>query len=100
MIGHFSVKCKTQPERYKKDKKQSYSKDKKGRKGQVRAVDLLQAGSGSEDEYAFTIDDKSKDEMLHVVLGNVTIPMLIDSGASTNIVDKNTWSFLKKNHIK
>ena len=100
LIGHFSVKCKTQPERYKKDKKQSYSKDKKGRKGQVRAVDLLQSGSGSEDEYAFTIDDKSKDEMLHVVLGNVTVPMLIDSGASTNIVDKNTWSFLKKNHIK
>ena len=42
---------------------------------------------------------KLKDEK-YVFIGNVEVEMLIDSGATCNILDRQLWEFLKKNSIK
>ena len=54
-------------------------------------------------EYAFCMNSTSIDEdtcRVDVQVGGVKIPnMLIDSGATVNIVDRETWENLKKMHI-
>ena len=35
-----------------------------------------------------------------VSVGGVPLEMVIDSGASTNVMDKHLWEDLKKKHIK
>ena len=50
-------------------------------------------------EYAFTVGDK-KQEKIEVIIGGCKLSMIIDSGASTNIIDKQTWEWLKRNKVK
>ena len=45
-------------------------------------------------EYAFTVDSGKKGGMVIVQLGGVSVEVLIDSGASTNVIDKRTWEEL------
>ena len=42
-----------------------------------------------EDEYAFTVNSATPPEKIDVTVGGVVVAMLIDSGASTNVIDKN-----------
>ncbi|KAA0709172.1 hypothetical protein E1301_Tti017617 [Triplophysa tibetana] len=51
-------------------------------------------------EYAFVIQDKNMDDRLNVCLGNVYLKMLVDSGATSNIIDESTWEKLKSSNIK
>ena len=53
-----------------------------------------------EDEYAFTVNSATSPEKIDVTVGGVVVAMLIDSGASTNVIDKNLWSKLKQDKIK
>ena len=58
-------------------------------------------GSGrDEDEYAFTVSSATSPEKIDVIVGGVVVAMLIDSGASTNVIDKHLWSKLKQDKIK
>lgn len=50
--------------------------------------------------YAFVIEDDSNTERVTFNVGGVDLPMLIDSGASCNIVDEDTWEMLKEKKIK
>lgn len=54
-----------------------------------------------EDEsvYAFPVDNK-KQEKIEVTVGGWKLNMIVDSGASTNIINKQTWEWLKKNKVK
>lgn len=49
-------------------------------------------------KYAFTIGDVGAGRV-KVHVGGVPLYMLVDSGASVNVVDKDTWSSLKNNNI-
>ena len=49
-----------------------------------------------EDEYAFTVNSVTSPEKIDVTVGGVVVEMLIDSGASTNVIDKDLWSKLKQ----
>ena len=46
---------------------------------------------GDEYKYAFTVGDGNTDGMINVLVGGISVQMLIDSGASTNMIDKMTW---------
>ena len=48
--------------------------------------------------YAFTVGGRN--EKIEVTVGGCKLNMIIDSGASTNIIDKETWEWLKKNKVK
>ena len=53
-----------------------------------------------EDEYAFTVSSVTSPEKIDATVGRVVVEMLVDSGASTNVIDKNLWSKLKQDKIK
>ena len=73
-----------------KRKKQA-SQGPKG--GSANMVDTQ--GDEDDPEYAFTVGDK-KEEKIEVIIGGCKLSMIIDSGASTNIINKQTWEWLKK----
>ena len=54
------------------------------------------------DDYAFTVDNFGNESgVVDLKVGGVAITsILIDSGATCNIVDKATWEMLKKNGVK
>lgn len=47
-------------------------------------------------DYAFVIEDDSDIERVTLNVGEVDLLILIDSDASSKIVDVNTWEMLKK----
>ena len=53
-----------------------------------------------DDEYAFTVNSATSPEKIDVTVGGVVVEMLIDSGASINVIDKHLWSKLKQDKIK
>ena len=87
--GHFAICCKT---------KKPEKAPNKGRRGpRVNRVEEVSSG----DEFAFTIASSARDDdKLSVNVGGVNIKMLIDSGASCNVIDKELWNALKQQKIK
>ncbi|KAL9974702.1 hypothetical protein ACROYT_G011773 [Oculina patagonica] len=58
--------------------------------------------SHQRDGYAFAVNDGNKARgIIHLQLGGVELKdVLIDSGASCNIVDKTTWESFKQKGVK
>ena len=52
-----------------------------------------------EPAYAFTVGDRNE-EKIEVTVEGCKLNMIIDSGASTNIIYKQTWECLKKNKVR
>ena len=50
-----------------------------------------------EDEYAFIV--KSQPGKIEVLIGDILVEMVVDSGASTNVIDKHLWSKLQQEKI-
>ena len=87
---HFSSQCRSKESKRRDDKK-----PKKKRK-----VRYMQGeNDDEEDEYAFTVKSVSQPEKVQVLVGGCVVKMVIDSGASTNIVDKGLWNDLKQQKI-
>ncbi|CAB4032808.1 Retrovirus-related Pol poly, partial [Paramuricea clavata] len=87
---HFEAQCKTTP---KEEKGNNVSRHQQRR----RAVNVI----NPEEEYpayAFIVGS-TKPEKVEVTVGGCQLNMIIDSGASVNIVDKQTWEWLKKNRV-
>ena len=70
----------------------------KGSRGSVKYVDENEGKQ--EKDFAFVVRDNSNADSLKFNVGGIDLVMLIDSGATTNIVDENTWEMLKENKIK
>ena len=51
------------------------------------------------DDYVFTVVQQGGAK-LNFNVGGVNLDMLVDSGASVNIVDEETWSCLKEQRLK
>ena len=51
-------------------------------------------------EYAFALTEHPDAGNIAVTVGNVKLKMMIDSGTTSNIVDEQTWEWLKTQHIK
>ena len=92
---HFGSQCKTKTAKPPKPRREEKPKGKKKKKS-VRYV----GSERDEDEYAFTVNSVTSPEKIEVTVGGVVVEMLIDSGASTNVIDKNLWSKLKQDKIK
>ena len=54
---------------------------------------------GGEDEYAFAVNSAAPPEKINVTVGGVVVAVLIDSGASTNVIDRNLWLKLKQERL-
>lgn len=71
-------------------------KERIRRETHVRYVE----SEGGEDEYAFAVNSAAPPEKINVTVGGVVVAVLIYSGASTNVIDKNLWLKLKQEKIK
>ena len=71
-------------------------------RSQKRSVNLVNDDAARNDsDYAFCLGGTEDDSnMLRVDVGNVTLKMLVDSGATSNIVDEATWEKLKLKKVE
>ncbi|XP_070576981.1 uncharacterized protein [Ptychodera flava] len=67
-------------------------------KSRVNAVEEPQ--DTSKHDYFFTVHGKGNSNMLDINIGGVKLQMLVDSGATSNIIDERTWERLKSEWIK
>ena len=69
--------------------------DDKTRKGDIRQV-------SEDDGFAFTIQTRGKEiPTIDIELGGVQLKgVLVDSGSTSNVIDRGTWEMLKRNNIK
>ena len=81
--GHFASVCKTDSGRDRGD-------------GKVNLVESEE----SDDEYAFSVSSRESMERVDVTVGGHIISMIVDSGASVNVIDQKLWSELKEQRIK
>ena len=92
--GHFEKVCKTK------------LKTSEGRKvGKDRRVRQVGVGVDENDdsEYAFAVlggADNPDNGEISVKIGGVQVTMIIDSGASCNVLDHNLWEYLKANKVR
>lgn len=91
LVGHYARKCKTKTERYNNGKPKTFRPD--NRKDAVRQIE-------ENKEFAFTVQDEIPSGTVNAKVGGILLNLLIDSGASCNIVDKITWTYLKQQKIK
>ena len=97
-IGHFAVCCKT------KEHKPS-QRDNEGRNNtRGRAYQLSEdSATGQQDYYAFAVgvgQTTSGSEVDLKIGGVMLTAVLIDSGASCNLIDQTTWEVLKKKSVQ
>ena len=90
--NHFESCCKTKPKTYQK------------KKDKVRNVEVVSHDQDQvESEYAFSVLDKHYDftsGKVPICVGGVTLTVLIDSGASCNVLNRKLWESLKQRHIE
>ena len=80
---HFASVCKTKPK-------------KRG----VNQVQTELAANAEQVDYAFRVTKEVHSNLLQLSVGGVKLEMLVDSGATNNIVDEETWEDLKVKKIK
>ena len=95
-IGHFAVVCKMKSGMENQWSSGSRSVKQVSSEREHKVVDKVE----DDDEYAFSIGHDSGAVVDLVVGGVILRRVLIDSGASCNIVDKHTWENLKKQGIE
>ena len=90
--GHFSVCCGKRG-----SSKLNANNDAKGKKAYVSG----ETGYGSGDGYAFVVGQQCQEgEVTLTIRGAKLKGVLIDSGASCNLIDYETWDNLKRNSVK
>ena len=93
--GHFQEQCRTKQNGEARQKQtKGYRNPKGGAANMVGCYD-----EEEEPVYAFALGDRNE-EKIEVTVGGFKLNMITDSGASTNIIDKQTWEWLKKNKVK
>ena len=95
-IGHYQSQCKTKCGGSSGNGPQMHPRS--------RRVNAVETGSDqeSESEFAFVVDDTNvRDGCIDVCVGGVLLSdVLIDSGATCNLIDKATWQSLKEQHVR
>ncbi|XP_046407907.1 uncharacterized protein LOC124172511 [Ischnura elegans] len=101
LIGHFSKCCKTKASKIK-SRAASPSKRKVRNVSCDNESDCESSGSGVKGGYTFSAKGGSKvnHDLLKVKIGSVPSDVLIDSGATVNVIDKEEWERLKSEKVK
>ena len=102
--GHFEAVCKTKEKQTSGRGAGGPHKPDVGKRGaayHVRQVET-EGTQGDDCEYAFGILDHSNvssDEKISVKIEGLPVTMIIDSGASCNVIGRNVWGYLKANKV-
>lgn len=97
-VGHFEIVCRTDMSKHKEKKDQKQYKKFTGKK----KVYTVESDEEDEDTFAFTVDDQgmktiksSEEATVNILINGQSVKMLIDSGASCNVIDEELWNKLK-----
>ena len=110
--GHFAKVCKSRTNSAHENRRPQTTQNKpngprQGQKPQIRQVQQdttskdtpkSQDSSNSEDDFIFMCDNNANHKMPHVKvkINNTTIKMVLDTGASINILDETTFHAFQK----
>ena len=108
--GHFAACCKSRGKQDEQNKTTGkYDTDKKFRKkvkSKVRQLDTDDDSDEDEDQWeysysvtCFGVNSSGDDAMLQAKVGGVNLKLMIDSGASCNIIDQDSWEECKRRQI-
>jgi len=86
----LALQCKSRPS----SSRSHGNKDYKPNRNTANAVQTEE-----EEVYAFSVGDNKQDK-IPVIVGGCEISMIIDSGASANVLDRQTWEWLNRNKVK
>ena len=95
--GHFAVCC------WKKGAMKPLPSGNQGsyQARNRKAYHVAEGATGPEDGYAFVVGGQQEAGEITLKVGGVELEnVLIDSGASCNLIDYGTWNNLKQKHIK
>ena len=95
-VGHFAKCCKTKKT---KGPRRNTLQNKRGHRGTVNQVNF-EDYSDDKSEYAFTIVDEKQPVVLVSIGGVPNVSMIVDSGASCNVIDRQLWESLKQKKVK
>nr|CAI5866936.1 unnamed protein product [Callosobruchus analis] len=90
--GHLRICCKSKRKR-KSPYREVEQKNKRNKFTTINKIDCETEGV----DYIFHLDN---DTTIPCEVGGVLIPMIVDSGSKSNIIDDRTWQILKQNKIK
>ena len=118
---HFAKKCKSKLKQGDNQNKttsfkgnagekgkSSYQKNRFGQKkrGNIRHVEGDSDsesddhdGQSEQKNYQFALND-THHEKVPVVIGGITVPVIVDSGSDSNVIDRELWEHLKQKNIK
>jgi len=96
-IGHWANVCKTKLHKGRNEPRSMGN----GRKSHRKSGKVNQVETSSDDEYAFILrsNNNLNSGLIDVRIGGVLTQCLIDSGSTANVVDEDTWKYLKKQKI-
>lgn len=95
--GHFAVCCEKTGTR----KPRPTTKQENSQIRSKKAFHVAEGAAEREDKYAFVVGGQHKTGELSLKVGGVDLGnVLIDSGASCNLIDSETWNSLKQKHIE
>ena len=92
-MGHFQLQCRT---------KTKVDKGPHAHSSSSRRVNTVDVDSDDSNEYAFVVDgENNAGGCVDMCIGGVVVrDVLIDSGATCNLVNRNTWEALKRQHVR
>jgi hypothetical protein len=103
IVGHYAACCKIKPsrverERFNKKKGKGNTKSVKKADGDKKRDSALDDSNAEETiEFAFRVTSfnvhkvSSAEHLVEVSVGSVPVKVLIDAGATVNVIDKKEW---------
>ena len=92
--GHFAGVCKSAPKRVTDSPNIAYQRNANG----LRYV-AVEDNTDSDDEYLFAIGSNREDNTVQITVEGTLIPVIVDSGASVNVLDSATFNRLSESGV-
>ena len=92
--GHFAGVCKSAPKRVTDSPNIAYQRNANG----LRYV-TVEDNTDSDDEYLFAIGSNMEDNAVQITVEGTLIPVIVDSGASVNVLDSATFNRLSESGV-
>ena len=90
--NHFATVCRAKQNPVRLPRKTT--KGKQQAQKNIKTLDTEQ-NSSSDEEYLYTIIDKKSDNKVNVTIGGSQIKIAVDTGATINVIDYNTFEKMK-----
>ena len=90
--NHFATVCRAKQNPVRLPRKTT--KGKQHAQKNIKTLDTEQ-NSSSDEEYLYTITDKKSDNKVNVTIGGSQIKIAVDTGATINVIDYNTFEKMK-----